>query len=212
MAGAEEFASFCQRVGCPESKSSEWWHRLTTLFSGPSRFYHTATHVDDLTCLWRDIRAQLKRPDAVLATIYFHDAIYDPRAPDNEEKSAALFQEFRQDVKHSALLADVTGWILATKDHRRATVTDSDLAFFLDMDLAILASNKEVYETYAKNIRREYSHVPEDIYRTKRAEILQNFHSADDLYRSPLKQRFAEKARENLQWEIELLRSDRSLL
>lgn len=210
MAGAEEFDNFCARVGC--TSASSWWLRLTTLFSGPNRHYHTGTHIDDLTTLWRESKPVLLRPDAVLAAIYFHDAVYDPRAPDNEEQSAALYLEFLKEVKESAGIADVHAWILATKDHRRAAVTDSDLAFFLDMDLAILGSNRATYEIYAKNIRREYIHVPEEVYRTKRAEILQNFQNADDLYRSPLKERFAAVARDNLQWEIELLRSTRPLL
>lgn len=211
---AAEFAPFCARIQAPNSVAESWWTRLSTLYAGPNRFYHTVTHMDALTELWREYRSSLRRPDAVLAAIYFHDAIYEPRMSDNEEKSADLFREFLSQVKVATGLDDVYDWILATKEHQKAVVTDPDLNFFLDMDLAILGASRPVYEEYARNIRREYIHVPEQLYRTKRPEFLQRFHaSIDTLFRtSQMKERFVATARENLAWEIAFLQSDSPLL
>lgn len=213
MAAAAEFGPFCDRLGATSALASVWWSRLAALYPGPDRHYHTITHMNSLTDLWREYFSHFRRPDAVLAAVYFHDAVYDPKAPDNEEKSAELYRSFLADVGGDLSIKDVYEWIMATKDHRRATVTDPDLAFFLDMDLTILGSSREVYAEYAKNIRREYIHVPEPVYRTKRAEILRNFLAAEDLFRTPLlRARFAASTRDNLQWEIALLGSTQPLL
>jgi predicted metal-dependent HD superfamily phosphohydrolase len=46
-------------------------------------------------------------------------------------------------------------------------------SLFLDLDLAILASEK--YSEYAANIRKEYEHVPKAEYRDARVKILESF-------------------------------------
>ena len=43
---------------------------------------------------------------------------------------------------------------------------------FLDLDLSILASDDDVYDQYAKNIRQEYIHVPEKDYCIGKKKIL----------------------------------------
>jgi predicted metal-dependent HD superfamily phosphohydrolase len=43
-----------------------------------------------------------------------------------------------------------------------------------DADLAILASSPERYAEYAADVRHEYSHVPDEVFRTGRAAILRD--------------------------------------
>ena len=49
------------------------------------------------------------------------------------------------------------------------------LKLFLDADMAVLGKESNAYDHYAALIRKEYIHVPHDLYCEKRAEILQSF-------------------------------------
>ena len=63
---------------------------LIALYQDGSRHYHGLSHIEALLALAEEYRAELSDPDAVGAAIWFHDAIYDSQAKDNEEKSADL--------------------------------------------------------------------------------------------------------------------------
>src|SRR4051812_36368693 len=63
---------------------------LAQRYSEPHRHYHTLDHLlamlDTLAALPLPAASQ----PAVQLAVWFHDAIYDPKASDNEERSAAF--------------------------------------------------------------------------------------------------------------------------
>jgi len=85
---------------------------------------------------------------------------------------------------------------------------------FLDADMAVLAKESAAYDAYAGLIRKEYIHVPRDVYCEKRAEVLESFlvdsisGNAKFVFATDFMRRSYEvKAKENLRKEIALLRS-----
>src|SRR3954465_11617767 len=66
---------------------------LVLLYSEPHRHFHTLGHIDDCVRRFDEIGALMKAPDAGEMALWFHDAIYRPGAPDNEERSIELFQQ-----------------------------------------------------------------------------------------------------------------------
>jgi predicted metal-dependent HD superfamily phosphohydrolase len=173
-------------------------------------------------------------------SVFFHDAVYDPKSVTNEEDSVALFQEFHQDLfstsdgcrddgdddEGNAVQKSVTCWygfdmikkfILATKSHSADDVDMIQaeklyLNIFLDADMSVLGKSLEAYLHYASLIRREYAHVPRNVYCQKRADVLRSFIEnvgaegtktifLDDTMRDALEVR----AVQNLQFEIEVL-------
>ena len=48
---------------------------------------------------------------------------------------------------------------------------DSDEHYFLDFDMQVLGWDEADYDRYAEQIRQEYIHVPEQQYRTARAQV-----------------------------------------
>lgn len=69
-------------------ESNEWFDRLVDAYSQKHRRYHTGAHIDH--CLQElDAAPGLAvEPAEVELALWFHDAIYDPYASDNEAKSA----------------------------------------------------------------------------------------------------------------------------
>ena len=67
-----------------------WLGQLTNAYSEPHRHYHTLRHVTECLTEFNSVRHLARQPVAVEMAIWFHDAIYDTHAQDNEERSAEL--------------------------------------------------------------------------------------------------------------------------
>jgi len=137
--------------------------------------------------------------------LWFHDAIYDPRAADNELRSAALAREVLANASVSASRVDrIEQLILATRTHE--SDGSPDVALLLDLDLSVLGAAPDVYADYAVAIRQEYAWVPEADYRRARAAVLQRFLDRPTLFLTkPLQQLYETQARQNLLTEIKHL-------
>ena len=95
--------------------------------------------------------------------------------------------------------------ILATKDHSGKNLS-YDAKLFLDMDLAILGMNEEIYKEYSQAIRREYAWVPESMYRKGRKKVLKSFVERERIYfTDEMKARYEAQARKNINSEIKSL-------
>ena len=57
------------------------------------------------------------------------------------------------------------------QEHNEEKSGVRDLHYFLDFDLSILGANKIEYTLYARNIRKEYIHVPEAEFCERRAKV-----------------------------------------
>ena len=151
------------------------------MYSEPHRHYHNSQHIAD--CLGEFDRARLlaSGPTAVELAIWFHDAVYDPRAADNEERSAGLAGDWLRKSRAAVVLVkSVEELILATKSHDVTLHRDAPL--LVDVDLSILGQAPKRFWEYERQIREEYSWVAADIFATKRAEILQQFLARPQIY------------------------------
>lgn len=190
---------------------------LKSRHSEAHRHYHTWAHVEALLA-WleqvgrqemgeQEIGGQIDdRPSMELA-ILFHDAVYDPYAKDNEEKSAALMMSELSGAVAQETLERARTLILATVEHRlpdaAETSLQGDCALFLDMDLSILGTEPAAFDAYEDAIRREYAFVPDDRYRAARGAILQAFLKRDRLYFTDyFHDRLEQQARSNLERSI----------
>ena len=176
-------------------------------YSEPPRAYHNLTHLRHvLDTIERLSAPQAGKRDVQLAA-WFHDIIYDPRARDNEERSAAFAAAALGPLGVSeSTIRRVGDLILLTKTHA-ADAGDHEAAVLLDADLAILGAPAPDYLAYARAIRSEYAWVPEDAYRSGRGAVLEQFLQRPRLFHNPLL--FAEReaaARRNLQDEIAMLK------
>jgi predicted metal-dependent HD superfamily phosphohydrolase len=175
------------------------YQELVSLYSQPDRHYHNLRHIAECLAQFDSARRLACQPVAVELAIWFHDAIYDTHAQDNEEKSAELArQRISEAGGDKSLCASVATLILATKVHDASLHPDAPL--IVDVDLSILGQTDERFQEYEAQIRREYDWVLETIFAAKRAEILERFLERDRIYTTDeFFVKYEQQARINLQ-------------
>lgn len=183
------------------------WHALHSCYTEPQRKYHTLDHIAALLRLADAERAHAVHPEVLEFAIWFHDAVYDPHARDNEQRSAAWARRTLEAMRvDSSLTHQVEACILATQTHELPDTAIPDLPLFLDLDLAILAAPEADYDAYCSRIRAEYAWVPEPEYRVQRAAVLERFAARPKLFFTPhLAARFETPARNNIARELRAL-------
>ncbi len=190
----------------------------------PHRRYHGERHVRWVVRHAQQLAAQLEaqhadgnpRVDlgAVIAAAFYHDAVYDPQASDNELASARLACDVLKRCGWDAGRADaVANMIEATAGHTDSSIVDAaDLstAVLLAADLAVLAADPAGYNTYVNGIRVEYSHVAEPDWVIGRSAVLHRFIDRDRIFPEALAlEEWEARARANIAAELAALdRSD----
>ncbi len=196
------FERLCEGIGVDEGIASNAWEKLAAHYSENHRHYHNLTHIGGML-------GHLDRVapgDGTLElAIWFHDAIYDPSASNNEIQSAALFTEYLGTRLHSSLTDDVERLILAT-DPKLTRSGQDDENLLIDIDLSILGATADEYDRYRLAIRKEYSIVPEAAFKNGRIAVLEKILSGR-IFATPAFTGLEPQARSNLGREIDLLRS-----
>lgn len=182
------------------SEPKKVFNKLIVAYSEKQRAYHTVQHLYECLVLFESIRADLNDADAVALALWFHDAVYDPQAKDNELKSAELLEQYLVQDLSVDIVGKIKRWIVATQKH--ASTDELDLQFLLDIDLAILAAFPARFVEYEQQIQKEYAWVGSEVYSIKRKEVLSHFYQAEPLYQTEYFQKnFEQRAKGNL-WEI----------
>lgn len=203
------FAKLLQVYEIDYQTIADCWQNIVTHYQQPHRHYHTLHHIEALLEQFDGIKDQLKQPESVLLAIFYHDVIYqtqDKPAMSNERQSAAYFIAELGGFLPIDLQNRVVELIIATEKHELADTNDSDMAYFLDMDLRILGQTDLVYQAYCQQIRLEYQHVAKVLYNFSRKKALKRFLDRKRLY---FTQRFStqyeQQARQNIKSEIKTL-------
>ncbi|MGZ8391408.1 MAG: HD domain-containing protein [Gemmatimonadales bacterium] len=147
---------------------------LEAAYAGPARAYHTADHIRDCLAQFDLCHRIATRPNEVEAAIWFHDAVYHPGAPDNEDRSASLARTSLADAGASLEVADRIAELVLATGHL-SIPEESDAALLCDIDLSILGRAPDVFNEFERRIRQEYAWVPEAQYRSGRSRILKGF-------------------------------------
>lgn len=176
---------------------------LAKLYGAPERHYHNLAHIDALLALAVEYRLALSDPEAVEAVIWFHDAIYDSQAKDNEAQSAALARRKLAGRTDGDRIGRIAAMIEATATHQIPEMgfrdAERDAALFLDMDLSVLGAPTSVFDAYEQAVRREYAWVDEAAWRTGRSAVLTSFLERPSIFHTPeFRERFESQARENM--------------
>jgi predicted metal-dependent HD superfamily phosphohydrolase len=182
---------------------------LETRYVEPARFYHTLQHLTECFGHLEAARSLAGDPAAIELALWFHDAVYDPRKSDNEARSAELAEAaLRRAGAPASLSRRIEEMIIATR--HTAVPAPGDTALLADIDLAILGAEPGRFDEYERQIRREYSFVPEPLYVSGRAAILRGFLDRASVYTTSFfHERLEQRARDNLARSLQRLGESR---
>jgi predicted metal-dependent HD superfamily phosphohydrolase len=184
------------RAAGVQQDSKQLFWEIERRYSEPHRAYHNPLHIDECLQEFDRMRGEARDPIALELAIWFHDVIYDPRATDNEEQSARFASECLKEAS-TEIVRHVSTLILVTKSHDTSNINDASL--LVDIDLSILGKPPERFSQFESGIRREYAWVPADVYRQRRAEILEGFLKRERIYHTEsFRERYEDAARHNL--------------
>jgi predicted metal-dependent HD superfamily phosphohydrolase len=175
------------------------FHRLRSAYEEPHRHYHTLRHLEECLAQLDIARSLAVHPGEVELALWFHDAIYDVRRHDNEERCAEWVWTCA--TKHSLpgdICDRVRDLVLATR-HDGAP-TEGDQQLLVDIDLSILGATEERYREYDAAIRKEYDWVPLIVFKFKRRSVMQGFLKRPHIFTTRcFADRYEKQARENIE-------------
>ena len=192
----ERFAALWSRLGAL-SDPEFVYALIADAYGEPHRHYHTLEHIGRLLALFHTVRRRLAAPDAAELALWLHDVVYDPRATDNEEKSAAFARQVCTTGGIKPEVAELTAaLILATK--HTAPPEAPDARYVVDVDLSILGAPPEEFDRYEVQIKAEQAFRPDGEFRQRRARILRAFLDRPRIFLTPEFAAYEAPARANL--------------
>ncbi len=200
MATIEQWRAAWEALGV-SPPGDRLFRQVTDCYAEPHRAYHTARHLDDCLALFPAVQAEALHPGEVELALWFHDAIYDPRAPDNEHRSAEWAEAACREAGVPEEPAGRVGALVRATRHDVVPDT-ADARVVADIDLAILAAAPERFGEYERQIRQEYAWVPAPLFRRERRRILEGFLARPRIFHTGYLSAREAAARENLRRAI----------
>jgi predicted metal-dependent HD superfamily phosphohydrolase len=158
--------------------------RLLACYGEPQRRYHSLQHLGECLAAFESAAAFAEHPAEVELALWFHDAVYELRASDNEARSADWARDALVEAGVAPdSVARVHALVMDTR--HQAEPQGRDARLLVDIDLAILGSAADRFAEYETQIREEYSFVPGWLFRRKRRAILRSFLERPRIYGTP---------------------------
>ncbi len=178
-------------------------------YAGSERRYHDIAHLDEVLRHVDELAADATDADVVRLAAWFHDAVYDPRAADNEERSARLAEKVLAELRvDDRTIDEVARLVRLTADHH-PDPGDADGAVLCDADLAVLAGSPDRYQAYARAVREEYAQVGDDDFAAGRLVVLRSLLDRPTLFTTAgARADWEAAARDNVTAEIARLAND----
>ncbi len=201
----EIFISLVSKYSIDSEYINSLWNEIAKNHSKKSRYYHNLSHLENLYQNLLLVKKEILEWDVILFALFYHDYIYNVLKQDNEERSAdkavKILSSLSIDLDKIELCQDI---ILATKGHQISE--NSDINYFTDADLSILGSRWTDYETYYKNVRREYRYYPDFLYNKGRIKVLKHFIIMPRIFKTDhFYALYENQAKNNLNKEVALL-------
>ena len=193
-----------QGLGAPKADPA-LLRALLARYTEPHRHYHTLRHLEACFAHFDAVRHEAIHAPEIELALWFHDAVYEIRAANNELHSA--------DWAHDVLLGAGVDAEAAQRVHALVMATchntlprTPDQQILLDVDLAILGAPTPQFDAYEAQVRAEYASVPEPAFRSGRRRILEQFLARERIFLTAhFNSRYEAQARANLRRSIRSL-------
>lgn len=197
---------------------AELGENLLQAWEHPHRAYHHSGHLSQMLADLDRLYAAYPQGSTPLAPVlaaWFHDAVYEGAPGEDERRSeqlagASLEPLVAADLLSGEELQMVRLLVRATATHELPESAElpagyavTDIEFFLDADMAILAVEPARYHRYLRGVRSEYSHFDDEAFYTGRTTFLRSILERERIFLSEQGlQLWEEPARANLQAEL----------
>jgi predicted metal-dependent HD superfamily phosphohydrolase len=147
------------------------------------RHYHTLEHLESaFQYLYEEKQSELQllsenEKATLFHAILFHDFFYqtNPYVPgENELLSAKSASEFINPFLEEQKKL-VERLVLITQHHDYSDTLPLIERLMISADLSILTATPEMYRRYAQQIRKEYQHIPDDVFNSHRQHFILSF-------------------------------------
>lgn len=193
---------------------SEIVSRLRRIYGSPLRGHHDWDHIEYMIDILDEHAGRIHEMGMLRRAVWFHDAVCDSRAHDNEERSAQLAREWLSDICPDWMLDDIDTAILATKRHLLPLTLArpefvSDVAWLLDADLAILGDEPARFDAYDRGTRFEYAWASDEDWAAGRSGFMQTLLDRPTIFHTKeMRMEREEQARSNIARLIASLTTD----
>lgn len=203
----ESMAGLLNRIGARQGPANRISGLVWSLMTESDRHYHTPVHV--LGMLGWAQHMGLELTEAEQLAVWFHDSIFDARAPrDQNEAASALWMRWavvnagvsNGFAKHVAEAIRWTGRHLEEEvppEYRRV----------MDLDLAGMAAAPATFRRQSEAVQAEMAHLSPEQFQRGTIDFFKHLLARKHLYRSESMAPLEPTARQNLQQEIERLTS-----
>lgn len=172
---------------------------LTERYTEPHRRFHDLSHIAQLLLRGRALQLDAEQ----VMAIWFHDAIYEPGAHNNEELSAALAVERLTAAGWAdGAIKKVERIVLDTARHRPSIDASRNV---MDLDLSTLAGSWQDYWGLCVRLREEYGSMSDDQWTHGRRGFIQSMLDRDRIFCTRWAEPLEAQARANLQRELRVL-------
>ncbi len=187
----------------PLPESHDLRDDLVAAYADPERGYHDTRHLGEVLERLHELAEHGTTFDAVPVGLaaWFHDAVYDGER-DAEERSATWAEQALTGLVDPAVVTETVRLVRLTESHRPAD-DDPNGCALSDADLGILAAGPTRYAEYVASVRREYSHLDDDVFVAGRAVVLRDLLTKPHLFHTAYAAgRWEQRARANMQAEL----------
>jgi len=193
----KRWGSLVKRLGSVRD-ASDIFETVIGCYEHPGRHYHSGRHLLQVLEELDGVQDNIRNSEAVELALWLHDLVYEPGSTVNEAVSASAACAYALQIRGSSdFAAAIAALILATRHSDEPR--DPDTALLLDIDLAILGHPPEAFSVYEVGIRKEFSFLPQSVYRRKRQAFLEAFLERQTIYHTACFQdRYERAARENI--------------
>jgi predicted metal-dependent HD superfamily phosphohydrolase len=193
----ERFMLLLRRLGASGDARPEA-DALLAAWAGPARTYHGTAHLVDCLARLDEVPAAAEGHDPIEAALWYHDAVYDPRVADNEERSAVWAERALVELGIATRVASEVARLIRLTRHAEPA-TDEAGRLVCDIDLSILGRSPAEFDAYDAAIRAEYAWVPEAAFREGRRRVLRALLARRSLYGTErFRRQYEAPARTNL--------------
>lgn len=167
----DTFLQLVKKYSKDHELANNLWLEIFTKYSEPKRHYHTIDHLEAMITDLKEVKDKISDWDTTLFVVFYHDIIYKASSNTNEADSAKLAKKRLTEISYPVdKIEKCVAMILASKQHELSQ--DNDTNYLIDVDLAVLGENSEVYQKYTEQIREEYSIYPDFMYANGRKKTL----------------------------------------